>query len=63
MTKTPAAIRFLLAVAAFILRGIRGLSKRWGAPGSGPFFAGCCLSTRVRLTHELPCYIAANAPR
>lgn len=36
MTQNP-VIRFLLAVAAFVRR----LCKRWGAPGAGPFFAGC----------------------
>ena len=41
MTKKPAAIRFLFALAAFTLRGLRRLAKRWGAPGSGPFLAGC----------------------
>jgi hypothetical protein len=39
--KATAVIRFLLAVAAVPLRGLRGLVKRWTAPGSGPFLAGC----------------------
>jgi hypothetical protein len=41
MTKKPAALRFLFAVAAFALKGLRRLSRRWTAPGSGPFLAGC----------------------
>jgi hypothetical protein len=41
MTKKPAAIRFLVAIAEFILNRCRRLAKRWGAPGSGPFLAGC----------------------
>jgi hypothetical protein len=40
MTKKPAAIRFLLAVATATLKGIRRLAKRLAAPGSGPFLAG-----------------------
>jgi hypothetical protein len=39
MTKKPGAVRFLLAVAAFTLRGLRRLTKRLAAPGSGPFLA------------------------
>src|ERR671930_3945 len=42
MTKKPAVMRFLLALAAFSLRGLRRLFKRWATPGSGPFLAGCC---------------------
>jgi len=41
MTKKPAVVRFLLAVAAFALGGLRRLSKRFSGPGSGPFLAGC----------------------
>jgi hypothetical protein len=39
MTKKPSAIRFLLALAAIAVRGLRRLVKRLGAPGSGPFLS------------------------
>jgi hypothetical protein len=41
MTTKSAARQILLAIAAFILRCLRRLSKRLAAPGSGPFLAGC----------------------
>ncbi len=41
MTKKPAAIRFVFALAASIFGSVQRLLKRLSAPGSGPFFAGC----------------------
>ena len=40
MTKTRAAIRFLVALAASGLNGLRRAIKRLAAPGTGPFLSG-----------------------
>jgi len=40
MTNLRAAIRFLLAVAAFGLNSLRRAIKRLAAPGTGPFLSG-----------------------
>ena len=40
MTIMRAAIRFLLAVAASSLSGIRRAIKRLAEPGAGPFLSG-----------------------
>jgi hypothetical protein len=40
MTKTRAAIRFLLAVAAAGLHRLRRVINRLAAPGTGPFLSG-----------------------
>jgi hypothetical protein len=40
MTKTRAAIRFLVAVAASGFNSLRRAIKRLAAPGTGPFLSG-----------------------
>jgi hypothetical protein len=50
MTKTRAALRFLLAVAASGLNSLRRALKRLAAPGTGPFLSGVRIRRGAKLT-------------
>jgi hypothetical protein len=41
MTKTPAALGFLLAMARAVGARLLRFVKKLAAPGSGPYLAGC----------------------